>query len=67
MDEDIATSVATALVSVSIDYCNSLLYDTSKSNIDKLQRLHAVMCTGKFDRITPVLATLHWLPISDVM
>ena len=69
IDEDAATSVATALVSARIDYCNSLFYGTSKSNIDKLQRLQnslarAVMCTGKFDRITPVLAALHWLPIS---
>ena len=39
IDEDAATSVATALVSARIDYCNSLLYGTSKSNIDKLQRL----------------------------
>ena len=41
----------------------------SKSNIDKLQRLQnslarAVMCTAKFDSITPVLAALHWLPIN---
>ena len=69
IDEDAATSVATALVSARIDYCNSLLYGTSKSNIDKLQRLQnslarAVMCTGKFGSITPVLAALHWLPIS---
>ena len=69
IDEDAATSVATALVSARIDYCNSLFYGTSKSNIDKLQRLQnslarAVMCTEKFDRITPVLAALHWLPIS---
>ena len=58
----------TALVSARIDYCNSLLYGTSKSNIDKLQRLQnsltrAVMCTSKFESITPVLAALHWLPI----
>ena len=69
IDEDAATSVATALVSARIDYCNSLLYGTSKANIDKLQRLQnslarAVMCTGRFDSITPVLAALHWLPIS---
>ena len=69
IDEDAAKSVATALVSARIDYCNSLLYGTSKSNIDKLQRLQnslarAVMCTGKFGSITPVLAALHWLPIS---
>ena len=36
---------------------------------DKLQRLQnslarAVMCKGRFDSITPVLASLHWLPIS---
>ena len=31
IDEDAATSVATALVSARIDYCNSLLYGTSKS------------------------------------
>ena len=69
IDEDVATSVTTAPVSARIDYCNSLLYGTSKSNIDKLQRLQnslarAVMCTGKFDSITPVLAALHWLHIS---
>ena len=69
IDEDAATSVATALVSARIDYCNSLLYGTSKANIDKLQRLQnslarAAMCTGRFDSITPVLAALHWLPIS---
>ena len=69
IDEDAATSVTTALVSARIDYCNSLLYGTSKSNIDKLQRLQnslarAVMCTGKFGSITPVLAALHWLSLS---
>ena len=69
IDEDAATSVATALVSARIDYCNSLLYGTSKTNTDKLQRLQnsldrAVMCKGRFDSITPVLASLHWLPIS---
>ena len=36
MDEDAATLVATALVSARSDYCNSLLYGTTKSNIDKL-------------------------------
>ena len=50
--KDAATSVATALVNACINYCNSLLYGTSISNIDKLQRLQnslacAVMCTGK--------------------
>ena len=69
IDEDAATSVATALVSARIDYCNSLLYGTSKSKIDKRQRLQnslarSVMCTAKFDSIIPVLAALHWLPIS---
>ena len=69
IDDDAAMSFATAVVSARIDYCNNLSYDTSKSNIDKLQNVHnslarAVMCSNKFDNITPVLTVLHWLPIS---
>ena len=69
IDNDAAMSVATALVGARVDYCNSLLYGTSKRNIDKLQRLQnslarAVTCTGVSEHITPVLSKLHWLPIT---
>ena len=67
IDNDAAMSVATALVGASVDYCNSLLYGTSKRNIYKLQRLQnslarVVTCTGASEHITPVLNELHWLP-----
>ena len=68
IDNDVAMSVASALVGAGVDYCNSLLYGTSKRNIDKLQHLQnslacAVTCTGVSEHITPVLNKLHWLPI----
>jgi len=36
---DDAKQIATAMVSVTLDYCNSILYKTLKSNISKLHRL----------------------------
>jgi len=47
---DDAKSVTTALVSSRLDYCNSILYGTSTSNLNKLQRVQnalarAVMIT----------------------
>ena len=57
-----------AFVTSKLDYCNALLYDLPKY---QLQRLHYVQNTaarvvlqvGKFQHITPVLCELHWLPI----
>jgi len=58
-----------SLVSSWLDYRNSILYGTSSSNLNKLQRLQnalagTVMMTNKRDHITPVLARLHWLPVT---
>ena len=58
------------MVSARIDYCNAVLHGTSKSNINKLQRVQnslARIVTGarKSDHINPVLASLHWLPVSS--
>ena len=63
-------TVATAVVSSRLDYCNSLLYDISAGNIKKLQRVQntlARLVTGSSMRchITPILADLHWLPVSE--
>ena len=39
-------TVATALMSSRLDYCNSILYSTSSSNLNKLQRVqNALACT----------------------
>ena len=66
---DDAKTVATAMVSSRLDYCNSILYGTSSSNLNKLQRVQnalarTVLMTRKRDHITPVLANLHWLPVT---
>ena len=58
------------MVGVRLDYCNTVLYGKSKSNIQKLQRVQnslarIVTGTRRSDRITPVLARLHWIKITD--
>src|SRR5208282_351653 len=50
------------------DYCNSVLYGTSKSNFQRLQRIQnslarIVTGTKRIEHISPVLARLHWLPL----
>ena len=61
-------SLIDAFVTSKIDYCNGLLYGLPSSHILKLQRVQnaaARLVTGspRFCHITPVLISLHWLPI----
>ena len=63
-----AILLANAMVSSCLDYCNSLLYGVSKSNIAKLQRVQNALChiifrLDKMSHVTPFLKKLHWLPI----
>ena len=56
------------MVSSRLDYCNSLLYGVSKSNIAKLQRVQNALCRiifrlDKMSHVTPFLKKLHWLPV----
>ena len=56
------------MVSSRLDYCNSLLYGVSKSNIAKLQRVQNALCRiifrlDKMSHVTPFLKKLHGLPI----
>ncbi len=51
-----------------LDYCNALLGGCSARLINKLQMVknaaaRVLTRTRKYDYISPVLSTLHWLPI----
>ena len=68
LDKTVANTIACSIVSTRLDYCNSLVYRTSKGNIQRLQwvqnTLARVICgTKKRDHIKPVLRDLHWLPV----
>ena len=58
-----------AFISSRIDYCsNSLLYGLPKYQLDKLQRIQnaaarLVWQESKYCHITPLLRSLHWLPV----
>ncbi len=57
-----------ALISSRLDYCNYLYIGLPQSTLSRLQMVQnaaARFLTGtkKRDHITPVLASLHWLPI----
>ena len=51
-----------------IDYCNSLLYGVTATNLTKLQRVQnaaaRLICSvPRHEHVTPSLINLHWLPI----
>jgi len=53
---------------ITLDYCNSLLYGVSDGLLQRLQSVQnaaARLVTGArlSDHITPVLRQLHWLPV----
>ena len=57
-----------ALVISRLDYGNSLLYGLPDLLLDKLQRAQnatarVVVKASRYDRVTPILETLHWLPV----
>ena len=61
--------VVHAFISSRLDYCNALYSGISKGNIRRLQLIQnaaARLLTGtkRSDHISPILATLHWLPLS---
>ena len=43
MSLDTAKTLAASIVGSRLDYCNSLLYGVSQSNIDRLQRVQNVL------------------------
>ena len=64
-----AILLANAMVSSRLDYCSSLLYGVSKSNIAKLQRVQNALCRiifrlDKMSHVTPFLKRTPLAPNS---
>lgn len=57
-----------AFITTRLDYCNALYIGVSETALYRLQLVQnaaARLLTGsrKFEHITPILVSLHWLPI----
>ena len=57
-----------AFITSKLDYCNAILYGLPQIQLDKLQRVQNTAArilskTKKSEPITPILRSLHWLPI----
>ncbi len=60
-----------AFITSRLDYCNAVLGGCSARLINKLQMVQnaatrVLTRTRNYDYISPVMSTLHWLPINIV-
>jgi hypothetical protein len=70
LDRASLETIIHAFITTKLDYCNSLFCGISKSQLSRLQRVQntvARILTGfkKSDHITPILFSLHWLPVEE--
>ena len=68
LSDDATKTLLCAFVLSRLDYCNALLAGSPKHLIEKLQKVqnHAarlVFRCSKFDHVTLLLHSLHWLPV----
>ena len=60
----VTKTIAISLVSSMLDCCNSILYNISNREINKLQSLARVVTRSlRFCSVTALLKSLHWLPV----
>ena len=68
LDQESTETLVRAFIISKVDYCNGLLFGLPESQTMKLQRIQnacaRLVCnSSKFCHITPLLKTLHWLPV----
>ena len=59
-----------AFISSRLDYCNGLFAGLAKQTLNKLQLIQNAAArvltkTKRFEDITPILTSLHWLPVKQ--
>jgi len=66
------TTIAASIVHSKLDYCNSLYYNLSKSQINRLQQIQNCLAVArtvvkalKSSLVTPILRSLHWFKINE--
>jgi hypothetical protein len=70
LDLNTAKILASSLTISKLDYCNSLLFGLPDSSLHRVQLIQnslaraVVRSTSRYNHITPVLNSLHWLPIA---
>ena len=70
LSEDVTNKLLRAFVLSRVDYCNSLLAGCPKYLLSKLQKVQnnaarLIFRTTRSAHITPMLHSLHWLPIEQ--
>ena len=68
LDQSSTERLVHAFISSHLDYCNSLLAGLPISHLSPLQRVQntaarLVTLSRKHDHISPILRSLHWLPV----
>ena len=66
----VAITLANALVSSKLDYCNSLFYSYTQKQIRRLQVVQNTLCrivtrSSRYTSVTPLRKELHWLPVQS--
>ena len=70
LTQDSCETLMHSLISTRLDYCNSVLSNLPTSSLKPLQRIQnsaarIVSLKPKRSHITPVLSSLHWLPVKQ--
>jgi len=70
LTSEAATTLVHSFVSTRLDYCNSVLYGIADNKLQRLRSIQnaaARLVTGRrrTEHITPVLQSLHWLPVKQ--
>ena len=69
VSESCLKTLAASFILSRIDYCNALYKNLNKYQIDKIEKLQnfaakVVLSKSIYERVTPCLLELHWLPVS---